>query len=437
MAWWMLWAVAPDAGATDLVEAAVTALRQDRLAVAEAWLLEAAEADEGNVEAWWALGWARYTAGRFAQAQTAWDRVAQLQPDRPEIELWRSAAATRARWQIDPGPLPEVDLTPTGPTIRIVAGGDTMMGSDLVSADRLPAGAGDALFDEVRPILTGADLAFVNLEGPLADGIGSRKCGAGSTSCYAFRTPSRFAATLVRAGIDAVSLANNHAFDLGAAGQEATMSALDGVGIAHAGRYGDVASIEASGLTVAVVAAHSGTCCLSVNHLDEVRSAIAEADRDHDLVILSFHGGAEGADHRHVPGRMEIAWGEQRGDVAALAHAAIDAGADLVFGHGPHVLRGMEVYRGRLVAYSLGNFVGYRAFGRAGGYGRRTVLLDVEVASNGAVVSGRIWPLALDRDAVPHLDPGGPALQDIAGLSAADFPDTGVGVGPDGTLILP
>jgi hypothetical protein len=212
------------------------------------------------------------------------------------------------------------------------------------------------------------------------------------------------------------------------------MKALDAVGIAHAGRWGDVARIERDGVKIAMVAAHSGVCCLNVNEIRELQAAVVEADRDADIVVFSFHGGREGADARHVPGKVEVAWGERRGDSKALAHAVIDAGADLVLGHGPHVLRAMEVYRGRLIAYSLGNFMGYRQFGTAGGYGGRTVLLEAELAGNGVLVSARLHPIALDGESIPRPDPAGEGLQHVRELSAADFPETGVKVAPDGTL---
>ncbi|HHO52431.1 MAG TPA: tetratricopeptide repeat protein [Deltaproteobacteria bacterium] len=417
------------------MEEGVAALRRGRIPEAEALLLQAVEASPDQVEAWWELGWAAWAGGRFAQAARAWSRVEALRPGYPDLSLWLAAARTRAQLTaLIPEPH-EVEVSPRGePAIRIVAAGDTMMGSDLARPDRMPPGDGDVLFDGVRELFVGADLAFVNLEGPLADAISSDKCGEGSSSCYAFRTPTRFAATLDRAGIDVVSLANNHALDLGVVGQQSTMDALAAVGIAHAGRYGDVASLAAGPYTVAVVAAHSGTCCLSVNDLDEVQAAIVLADRDHDLVLFSFHGGAEGADHRHVTGETEIAWGERRGNVRALAHAAVDAGADLVIGHGPHVLRAVEVYRGRLIAYSLGNFLGYEAFGRSRGYGRRTVVVEATLAANGALSAARLHPMVLDDRAVPTPDPSGRALADVRELSAEDLPDVPLTIEDDGTL---
>ena len=86
----------------------------------------------------------------------------------------------------------------------------------------------------------------------------------------------------------------------------------------------------------------------------------------HDIVIVSFHGGAEGADVTHVPFAEEEYYGEPRGDVVWFARGVVDAGADLVIGHGPHVVRGMERYKERLIAYSLGNFATYYGISVAG-----------------------------------------------------------------------
>ncbi len=320
-------------------------------------------------------------------------------------------------------------------TITFAAAGDTMMGSDLrKGAAGLAPGDGEALFPGVGGLFHAADVAFLNLEGPLADDLPSTKCAPDSENCHAFRTPTRYGKALAGLGIDVASLANNHAMDLGTAGMDATMKALDGLGIAHAGRTGDVARLERNGLAIAVLGSHSGSCCLNVNRVDEVVAAVKEADVWADLVVLSFHGGAEGSAHRNVPGEVEVAWGEARGDVRMLARAAIDAGADLVLGHGPHVLRAMEVYGGRLVAYSLGNFCGFRQFGTGGGASGTSVVLQATLATNGQLVAARLVPLVLDSEGKPVPDPTGGAWSHVAALTAADFPQTGVAVGKDGTL---
>ncbi len=430
MAWWLVLALAGP------FEDGVEALKRGDRVAARTLLTEAAEADPQAVGPRWELGWACWIDDDFACASTQWAAVEKLKEDHEDVGFWLQAARTRRRLQKASGSNPDVATAPVGDDrIRFVAAGDTMMGSDLRrGASGLPPDDGGHIFDDVKGLFDAADVAFLNLEGPLADDLPSTKCKPGSTSCYAFRTPTRYAANLAVAGVDVVSLANNHAFDLGAAGQQFTMDILDRVGIAHSGRYGDVGTLVVGERRVAVVAAHSGSCCLNVNRIEEVQAAIREADRGHDLVVSSFHGGAEGAKARHVPGKVEVAWGERRGDVKALARAAVDAGADLVIGHGPHVLRAMEVYKGRLVAYSLGNFMGYAQFGTKGGVGGHTVLVDATLAANGALVSAKLHPIRLDERSVPHPDPAGTALGHVRELTVADFPESGVTVGEDGRL---
>ena len=93
-----------------------------------------------------------------------------------------------------------------------------------------------------------------------------------------------------------------------------------------------------------------------------------------DLLIVTFHGGAEGSRALHVPWVAESLAQEPRGELRRWAHAVVDAGADAVVGHGPHVLRGIELYRGRPIAYSLGNFLTYRGFNLSGPLGVTGVL---------------------------------------------------------------
>jgi hypothetical protein len=405
-------------------------------AMVRAELDAAVQADPADADAWWRRGCVAWLAADLAAVEASWTALAALQPDHPGLAFW--GPLLEQRLAVAAGPVqtaPHPDPTPSAPVaLRIAAGGDTMLGNDLRGAGGLPPNDGVDLLAPLADVFGPADIAFVNLEGTLADDVPSSKCGPQSTSCYAFRSPTSFTRALTEAGIDVVSHANNHAMDLGEAGMEATAAALDAAGIAHTGRYGDVAFVTAGEQTVAFVGAHSGECCLNVNRVNEVVGAVAWADDRADLVVFTFHGGAEGSRARHVPGRVEVAWGEERGDVLALARAAVDAGADLVLGHGPHVLRAMEVYRGRLIAYSLGNLVGYRQFGTRGGYTATSALLTVDLAADGALLAGQLHPLALDDDATPHPDPEGAAWDQVNELSAADLPDTGVRVGPDGAL---
>ena len=114
-----------------------------------------------------------------------------------------------------------------------------------------------------------------------------------------------------------------------------------------------------------------------------MRKAAAQAD----IVVVAMHAGAEGSGATHVPHGTETFLGENRGDSRRFSHAVIDAGADLVVGSGPHVIRGLERYHGRLIAYSLGNFAGYKNFG-TGGTLSLSAILRVELRGDGAFVGG-------------------------------------------------
>jgi len=416
-------------------DAGISALQDGRAEEAEELLSKAIAEDPADLRAQWELGWAHWAQDDFGAAVEAWKQVEKRDASWPDVSEWLTKAQARAALNDGPPVKGEVPEQAVGKRITLAAAGDTMMGSDLRKGARgLAPGDGVGLFDGLEPIFRAADVAFLNLEGPLADGLPNKKCGPNSTSCYAFRTPTRYVAALTDLQLDLASLANNHAMDLGDAGMNSSIATLDAAGIAHAGRYGDIAFIEREGVRIAMVAAHSGGCCPNVNRPSEISRLVVEADKQADIVVFSFHGGAEGAKYRHVPGRTEVAWGERRGDVKALARAAVDAGADVVLGHGPHVLRAMEVYRGRLIAYSMGNFCGYRQFGTRGGFGGTSLVLEVGLAENGVLMDAKVHPAALNGEGAPRPDPSGAAIEQLNELSGSDFPDTGVRIDPDGTV---
>jgi hypothetical protein len=150
------------------------------------------------------------------------------------------------------------------------------------------------------------------------------------------------------------------------------------------------------------------------------RALIQKAGRRADVVAVYMHAGAEGGDATHVTGSEEVYAGEDRGNPQAFAHAAVDAGADLVIASGPHVLRGMEFYRHRLIAYSLGNFAGYHNFS-GGGNLSLSAILRVTLAGDGSFVDGRLVSTHLDGDGRPTPDASHAAVGMVAGLSRADF----------------
>ena len=417
----------------------VDALKAGKFEEALNYLKQASEAQPQAAEIWWELGWVYWRLDRYEEGVTAWNRVKSLNPEHPELEQWLPQMISRrdlARLPVDVEVSSKTELSSVTGELRLMAVGDLMMGSDIRHGDAgLPPDDGRELFTGLPAIMSQADVTFANLEGPLSDTLPDQKCKGRKGNCFSFRTPTRYADRLTELGIDVVSLANNHASDIGPKGFIHTMDALDERGIAHAARVGEVARFEAKGRKVHVVAAHSGGCCLNVNRIKDVQAAIKrERAAGADVIIFSFHGGAEGAKARHVPGKLELAWGEKRGNVKALARAAVDAGADVVVGHGPHVLRAIELYKGKLIAYSLGNFCGYRAFSVRSIYSRTSAILDVVIDEAGNFVRGKLVPLRLDQQARPRLDPEKHSFSQVSELGQKDFPDTYVSVGSDGTL---
>lgn len=321
----------------------------------------------------------------------------------------------------------------TLPPLTIAAVGDIMLGTNYPQ-DRLPEQGPNVLLAGVADTLRGADVAFGNLEGVLLDGGEPAKQCVHPAWCYLFRSPSTYAAALKAAGFDVLSLANNHARDFGEPGRSETMHALDQVGIRHSGQAGDIASWQVNGVRIALVAFAPYVGSNDMLHRDADRATVAALKRDHDIVIVSFHGGAEGADATRVPFAREFYRGEDRGDVVSFAHAMVDAGADLVLGSGPHVPRALELYRGRLVAYSLGNFCTYRGIKVAGPNGLVPILV-ARLAPDGRFLGGQIVSARQVRPAGPQPDPTEAAAKMMASLTRQDFPQTALVVQHDGPVL--
>jgi poly-gamma-glutamate capsule biosynthesis protein CapA/YwtB (metallophosphatase superfamily) len=321
-------------------------------------------------------------------------------------------------------------------TLTIAAVGDIMLGSPFPNETRMPPNDGADNLKDVTPILERADIAFGNLEGPLADGGISEKCGTGRPNCYAFRMPTHYGKYLKDAGFDVLSLANNHAADFGDAGRESTRETLDRLGIKHAGsdkNQFSTAFLQVKGKTVAFIGFAHNNLVPNVNDLTFARQLVLAADKKADIVVVSFHGGAEGAANQRVPKKTEIFFGEQRGNLPLFSRTVIDAGADLVLGHGPHVLRGMEIYKDRLIAYSLGNFATYGWFKLIGGTAE-SLILEVELDTKGKFLGGKIHPVIQQDWGIPRLDKTNSAVKTIRGLSKSDFGINAPEISGDGTI---
>lgn len=330
-------------------------------------------------------------------------------------------------------PPPPVRRRPPPRRVSIAMVGDMMLGTDYPK-NTLPDDDAVGFLAAVTPILSAADLTFGNLEGVLADASAEPvKACANLSACYLFRSPLRYADRFLAAGFDGLSLANNHARDFGEAGRTSSMQALAERGIAHSGRRYDFASIGWQGLDIAFMAfAVTRESNLLHDYALAVEMVANEA-RDHDLVIVSFHGGAEGAGTTRIPFAEETYYGEPRGNVVRFARAVVDAGADLVFGHGPHVIRGMERYRDRLIAYSLGNFATYYGISVAGDKGIAPILVAT-IDQDGRFIEGQVHSTVQMRPGGPQPDPNQQALKMLEELSRQDFREPGVEFSADGRI---
>ncbi len=320
------------------------------------------------------------------------------------------------------------------PTLTVRGTGDVMLGT-TDPPGYLPPNDGAESLADVAELLRDADLTFINLEGPLCDEGETHKCRS-KGSCYAFRVPTRYGAYIADAGVDLASVANNHVGDFGEVCRRSSEKTLDALGIAWSGPKGTLGSVERKGLKIALAAFHTSGATNDVNDLTAAKALVKEAAAKNDIVIVSFHGGAEGPNADHVVQGKELYLGENRGDLRAFTHAVVDAGADLVIGHGPHVLRGMELYRGRLIAYSLGNFATYGRFNLAGAAGVG-VILHAELAPDGAFVGGKLLPTVQVDKGIPKRDPAAKAVALIRKLSQADFPATAPKISEAGEISSP
>jgi len=225
--------------------------------------------------------------------------------------------------------------------IRISVAGDCTLGFDerrgyynsfLHEFERQQQDYGFFL-QKVKHIFAASDLSLVNLEGVLTN---SKKH---ADKPFVFRGPPEFARILAAGNIDAVNLANNHTYDYLAQGYNDTVNALDGAGIGYFGN-GTVYATTIKGFTVKLL---GFTGWEAGSSKERIFTKIAAAKLNADLVIVSFHWGDE---YAYLPNTLQ----------KTLGRLAIEHGADLVWGHHPHVLQGIEKYEERYIVYSLGNF---------------------------------------------------------------------------------
>ena len=316
--------------------------------------------------------------------------------------------------------------------ITIAVTGDVMMGTTYPTM-QLPSDTGKHIFSDVKQILLNADIALGNLEGTLCDEGYSTK-GTGKYS-YAFRTPTSFAPRLTEAGYDYMSMANNHANDFGHEGIVSTEHCLQEQDIAYSGIAGrkEWAIVERAGVRFGICAFGHNQYTLKHRDLKRVKQILDTLQTMSDIIIVSFHGGAEGNQYSHLPEGSETFIGEDRGSLREFAHFCIDNGADLVYGHGPHVVRCVEVYKGHLIAYSLGNFC--TTYGiNLNGINAYAPVLEAKINHKGCLTEGKIHSFIQQRGIGPRTDKDNKVAIHMKSLSETDVPFSDATIDNEGNI---
>jgi poly-gamma-glutamate capsule biosynthesis protein CapA/YwtB (metallophosphatase superfamily) len=306
-------------------------------------------------------------------------------------------------------------------TISIIGVGDIMLGTNYPSSKSpkyLPVNKGKNLLKKVNHILRNADVTFGNLEGTILNkGATIKNCKI----CYSFRMPEYLIDNLITAGFDVVSLANNHVRDFGQKGINNTIRVLKKKNIYAAGIKDKLESVtfQKNGVKYGFAAFAPNIGTVDITDIPYAQKIVRRLAKSSDIIIISFHGGAEGRSYQHVPRKTEYIYGENRGNVHKFSHAVIDAGADIVFGHGPHVTRAVEVYKDRFIAYSLGNFCTYGRFNLRGATGIAPII-KVNVNKKGVFQNAQITPIVQIRYKDVRIDKKKRAIKSIRKLTRAD-----------------
>ncbi len=336
--------------------------------------------------------------------------------------------------------------------LRICAGGDVLIGNNL---DTLWAGRAatrlgrsvaafpdpDSLLAPLRPLIDGTDILLLNIEGAIGEGPAPSKCRPGSTSCYAFRQPVATAHALQRLGDPALvvgNVANNHALDAGTEGFAATVRHLAEAAVLVTGQDTlPTLLVSASGRdTIAVLGFSTFRAGPDARDLSGVRRHVARAFSRYRRVVVSVHMGAEGQAAQRTPNATEVFLGEDRGNPVAFARAAVESGAALVIGHGPHVLRAAERRGDALIFYSLGNLLTYGPFNMREPLNRGAIACAA-LSPAGRVIDASLTPTRQIPPGRVEPDAAGRGTWLVDSLSRLDFPTTGVTVSEDGRVMPP
>ena len=308
-------------------------------------------------------------------------------------------------------------------TINLIAVGDIMMGTNFPNNSYLPINDGADLFKNVEFFLNKGDITFGNLEGVIGSGGIPKSCN-NPKYCYTFRMPEHFISNIKNAGFDLLSIANNHANDFGLEGRKKTASVLKTADINFAGSLDKPYTVfTKKNIKYGFLSTAPNSGCFSMKNYSKVVEYVKYLDSICDIVIVSFHSGAEGYKAIHTPRVDEFYLGNNRGNVYEFAHLCIDAGADVLLGHGPHVTRAVELYKNRFITYSMGNFCTYARFNLKGPSGVAPIF-DISLNSNGEFIAAKVISIKQIGEGIPLVDPSKAAWKYLQSLSKEDFPES-------------
>ncbi|MEA5551919.1 CapA family protein [Anabaena cylindrica UHCC 0172] len=318
-------------------------------------------------------------------------------------------------------------------TITIKAVGDIIPGTNFPNY-RLPRDRNQLLPTSVRSYLQGADILFGNFESNLTNHPYSSK-DISRRQTFAFRSPPAYAQLFAEVGFNVFNIANNHTMDFGVIGQRDTIQNLEAKGIKTLGHKNQILYLEANQIPIAMIGFTTYELYNSVHNLEAAKALVEEARNNAKIVIVSMQVGAEGTSALHVKDQTEFFYGENRGNSLKFARTMIDTGADLVLGHGPHVPRAMEIYKEKIIAYSLGNFLGYRTLSTNAQTGY-SMILEVKLNSKGNLVSSKIIPIHLNRQGIPQIDQYFRTVGLLRYLNNHDFPGNLLRINEKGEIIV-
>lgn len=347
-----------------------------------------------------------------------------------DIEVKTAIASLESK---DSKKIPSTEKKNTAKSIVIKAVGDVIPGTNYPNY-RLPSNSNQLISKSVKAYLSQADVLFGNFETTLTNYRYSAK-DVSRGQVFAFRSPPEYANLFSDAGFDVFNIANNHARDFGMTGFKDTMNNLKNVGIETLGHKNQILYLNKNNNKIAMIGFAPYEFYNSIHDLEAAKALVRKARKEANIVIISMHAGAEGTGALHTKNKTEYFYGENRGNSIKFARTMIDEGADLVLGHGPHVPRAMEMYKEKLIAYSLGNFLGYRTLSTVAQAGY-SMILEVKISPKGKVEKAKIIPVRMDRQGIPYIDQNFNTVQLVRYLNKSDFPQSAIDINRKGELIL-